>query len=340
VSDAGIGKPRNLVLTNSPNGAPAAEVPNIRRTTNTQVIAALRLGQFSVTDGPALRIVVDRNRNEQADDADFQMGSTVNRYPGEHIPVIVQWESTPEFGRVKEIQLYVGNKAETISDVSDGPDRVVDNDPTDATPRPYGKYKKRQNFKFVIPVDKKGLAMSGQVIYYLSAKHFLALTDDAGNAAQNGLYIRAFAKTVLRTETTAALQDCPKELLHDSCGGRTAYTNPIWVASKPTCDGIVSDPASLDKNSNGKPDICENQAVIDPCKPRLFSPVNGAVLTEVFFNTDTSTTVGPGASGILIGVPTDVLVTRKMERSCRVIKLGGGAAAPDLPQGGVFQPTQ
>ena len=324
VSDAGIGKPRNLVLTDSPNGPPTGEVPNIRRTTNTQVIRALKLGQFSVTDGPALRIVADRNRDERADDADFQMGSTVNRYPGEHIPIIVQWESTPEFGRVKEIQLYVGNKAETISDVSDGPDRFVDYDPTGATPSPYGKYKKRQNFKFIIPVNQRNFAMSGQVIYYLSAKHFLALTDTSSNAAENGLYVRAFAKTVLRKETTASLQDCPTEFLHDSCGGRSAYTNPIWVASKPTCDGATSDAASVDGNNNGTPDICENLAVADPCRARPFNPAQGTVLTEVFFNTDTSTTIGQGRSRRFPDTRPDPRAPDSIEKSCRVIKLGDG----------------
>ena len=50
---------------------------NVRPHTQEQVIRALRNGQFSVTDGPALRIVIDRNGNNQIDDDDIQIGGSL-----------------------------------------------------------------------------------------------------------------------------------------------------------------------------------------------------------------------------------------------------------------------
>ena len=327
VSDGGIGKPRNLVLTDAPNGNPIADVPNLRLTTNKQVIGALRSGRFSVTDGPALRIVIDRNRNEIAEDSDFQMGSVVNRYPGEHIPVIVEWKSTPEFGRVKEIQLYVGNKDETFSDANEGPDRIIDYDLSGNTPSIYGRYSKLSDFKFIIPIAKKDAAMAGRVIYYLSAKHFLR----SGNTASS-LYIRAFAKTVNRQESDPSLQDCKTEFLHDSCGGRQAYSNPIWVLAKPDCTGSQSDPLSIDSNGNAKADACEGVRVEDPCAARGSTLVRGSFLITVFRNTPPVLDSGRPFRFLSTDVST---LNPKLDRSCRVFPLGGGVL---VPTGGLSLP--
>jgi hypothetical protein len=261
-SDSGIGKPRNLVLVGNPSGLPYRSNPTIKRIQNTQVISALRAGKFSVTDGPALRIVIDKNRNGVADEQDFQMGSFVSRYPGEQIPVIIQWQSTPEFGRIKEVQLYVGNKNATFSDTDEGPDREYANDPSNATPRLYKGYRKVPNFKFVLPPSGKDFAMSGQVSYFLDPQHFMdgsgaqtsSETPTSGSSSLEMLYVRAFAKTVKRDEGGSQLQDCPVELIHDSCGDRQAFTNPIWIGLKNQC---AQDAFSIDANNNRMPDVCE-----------------------------------------------------------------------------------
>jgi hypothetical protein len=81
--------------------------------TQGQIIAALRDGRFSVTDGPALRIAIDQNGNNTIDAGDVQMGGIVHldtwRLSGSPpLTVLVEWLSTPEFGPVTKIDLYVG----------------------------------------------------------------------------------------------------------------------------------------------------------------------------------------------------------------------------------------
>lgn len=119
--DTAIGKPRNLVLVGSPIGPSTPEFPNVRRHTNGQVIQALSAGRFSITDGPALRIAIDRNRNGMIDDADFQMGGTFHHYPGDHVPLLIEWISTKEFGRMKKIDVYIGTPERTFAPSAPGP---------------------------------------------------------------------------------------------------------------------------------------------------------------------------------------------------------------------------
>jgi hypothetical protein len=122
VTDTAIGNPRNLVLMGvSAMGAPLPGVPGaVKPYTNRQVIDALKGGRFSVTDGPALRIAIDRNRNGLLDDADFQMGSTFNLFPGEQVPLLIEWLSTEEFGPIKKIDIYLGNKDSTLAPPNHG----------------------------------------------------------------------------------------------------------------------------------------------------------------------------------------------------------------------------
>src|SRR5262249_9729499 len=66
--DSAIGKPRNLTYVGSERlGGPNAVGQN-------QVIDHLKEGQFSITDGPALRMAIDVNGNGVIDDADVPMG--------------------------------------------------------------------------------------------------------------------------------------------------------------------------------------------------------------------------------------------------------------------------
>jgi hypothetical protein len=92
-------------------------VGTTRPHTQEQVIAALRAGRFSVTDGPALRIAIDQNGNNTIDAGDVQMGGIVHLHDTlplsgpTPLKVLVEWLSTPEFGPVTKIDLYVGTHA-------------------------------------------------------------------------------------------------------------------------------------------------------------------------------------------------------------------------------------
>lgn len=124
--DTAIGNPRNLVLVGTPEGIPLPGTQaEVRPFTNGQVIDALRAGRFSVTDGPAIQIAIDRNRNGSLDDDDFHMGTVFNLFPGEQIPLLIEWMSTPEFGRIKKIDIYLGTKDRTYAPEGHGPAHTV-----------------------------------------------------------------------------------------------------------------------------------------------------------------------------------------------------------------------
>jgi hypothetical protein len=88
----------------------------IRAHSQEQVVRALRNGRFSVTDGPAIRIAIDMNANHQIDDADLEMGDVYtyrkdlpsNAVHRDLVTVLVECISTPEFGPVTRLDLYVG----------------------------------------------------------------------------------------------------------------------------------------------------------------------------------------------------------------------------------------
>jgi hypothetical protein len=111
-TDSKIGSPRNLLYVGSER--PVSVMTGARWTTTigqTQVVDALRTGSFTVTDGPAIRIVIDRNNNGEIDDTDVPMGGSYD-WSGP-VPLIIQWKSTAEFGPINEINLYVGVQAST-----------------------------------------------------------------------------------------------------------------------------------------------------------------------------------------------------------------------------------
>lgn len=300
VGDTALGKPRNLVLAGAPMGTGTPSLPQAKRHTNRQVIEALRGGRFSVTDGPAVRIAIDKNRNGQIDETDFQMGATFNFYSEEHIPLLVEWFSTPEFGPVAQIDIYVGNKSGTFAPDDHGPDPI--NDPG-----------RQGNFGY--KVDPSGAlrvnlvdeslktedgTIAGKLVANLSpdtpfhglAKIFLHPKSFGLTEYDKALfYVRAFAKTttgIMGQERWHFL--CPKVgTAGNSCSDqRWAYSNPIWGRYRGTCPKnttltanipggkpgkttgtqvihvIVTDAESLDADNNRRPDICERE-IPDPC---------------------------------------------------------------------------
>lgn len=118
IVDTALGKPRNLVNVGNarPDSVQTEDSSFVPAIGQTQVVEALRRGDFSVTDGPALRIAIDRNGNGVIDDGDTPMGGVTNPIGGK-VNVIVEWRSSPEFGPVGEIDLYVG-AADPTTDIS------------------------------------------------------------------------------------------------------------------------------------------------------------------------------------------------------------------------------
>ena len=292
VTDTAIGNPRNLVSMARRQDLPPildtnALVPNVanaanpapggpRRHSNQQVIAALRAGNFSVTDGPALRIAIDRNRNGRIDPTDLAMGETFDFFPGEHIPLLVEWLTTPEFGPITQIDLYVGNQDATFA--SEGvrppgrgagyardPSNVLRIDLADVFGRP-------------LPGQPAQIGRRGVARVFLGPAQFgLARADGALS------YVRAVARTIDRSPADD-LDICPPQGTAGSrCGHRTAYSNPIWNRFRLTCPARRPFPnlgdllgttalgggagTIVDVDNDAVPDTCESN-VPDPCRPR------------------------------------------------------------------------
>lgn len=116
IVDTALGKPRNLVFVGPGRDESALDSAGVAhgQLGQEQVTDALASGQFSVTDGPALRVAIDVNGNGLIDDSDVPMGG-VSRLtnPNQLVPVIVEWKSTDEFGGVASVDLYVGAANQT-----------------------------------------------------------------------------------------------------------------------------------------------------------------------------------------------------------------------------------
>lgn len=119
VGDGAMGSPRNLVFAGPPQGRPIT----VGRDTGTpvgqkQIVDAFRDGNFIVTDGPIVRMAYDRNRNGKIDSGDIHMGGVVRSSPLTRsiYPLLAEWKSTPEFGRVKKIKLVLGVYSDEYSE--------------------------------------------------------------------------------------------------------------------------------------------------------------------------------------------------------------------------------
>lgn len=115
VTDTAMGKARNLVQVGLAEGTPISTSSGTARPiSQTQVVDGLRRGNFAMTDGPAVRVVVDGNRNGVIDAADTPMGGIHRQTSEGPFQVIVEWKSTPEFAPVETINLMLGVWAEEI----------------------------------------------------------------------------------------------------------------------------------------------------------------------------------------------------------------------------------
>ncbi|MEZ4334937.1 MAG: hypothetical protein R3F35_24530 [Myxococcota bacterium] len=117
VTGTAIGKPRNLVHVGPAEGAPLSNSHGTARpVSQRQVVEGLRSGNFAITDGPAVRLMIDVNENGVIDAPDLPMGSVYRQLYEKPLQVIVEWKSSPEFAPVAEIDLLVGVWAEELVD--------------------------------------------------------------------------------------------------------------------------------------------------------------------------------------------------------------------------------
>jgi hypothetical protein len=294
VGDTAIGQPRNLVSMSTSNGLPefvsTEPAPGPIRYTNQQVIESLRAGRFSVTDGPAIRIALDRNLNGKIDDGDTQMGGVLDFFPGDRIPLLVEWRSTPEFGPIAKVDVYVGNDRVTFAPRDHGAGI-----PGGVGQAGFGSYTQAPSSVLTVQLaDVYGvfnraplspdIAYHGTAAIYLGPGHFgLARAEGALS------YVRAFASTIL-TYRAADLGICPQGGTAGShCGSRYAFANPVWTRYVSTCPSPASSPSApsrtsrfnsalraasslqkvttfIDKNGNRMPDACEN-TLANACPP-------------------------------------------------------------------------
>jgi hypothetical protein len=250
VDDTAIGKPRNLVFGGEPRGPVVVTRPETHRFSNVDVINGLRSGKFMVTDGPAIRIAVDRNRSGIVDRGDYEMGSHFNLHPGEHVPVLVEWQSTLEFGRLSHIDLYVGTPEETIAPVEAGiPGRMngYSKDPAGV-------------LRINLANQAEDTRLRGTARVFLSPAAF-HLRGTTGRM----FYLRAYAET---TTAGDGRTDCPQEqpgmaLIPSDCGNGRAFSNPVWGIYQHNCNRSS---IALDADQDSVPDVCESN-LPDPCAP-------------------------------------------------------------------------
>jgi hypothetical protein len=275
VGDTAIGNPRNLVSMDDPSqraltARSEALRAGVRRYSNVAVIRSLQAGRFSVTDGPAVRIAIDRNLNNVIDAADTPMGGTFDFFPGDRIPVLIEWLTTPEFGPISRVDLYVGNQQVTFAPVGHGPEipRGVGRNPEVGSYRAdpsttlqvqladaYGR------FTAAAP-ELSNVNYHGLARVYLGPQQFqLAQADGALS------YVRAFARTIRPGEGGCV----PGSTAGSRCGNRFAFSNPIWSrfnASCPTARSSTRPPERgmgapsttfVDANANVVPDACEDR---------------------------------------------------------------------------------
>ena len=229
----------------------------------------MRDGLFSSTDGPALRILIDKNRNGVIDAGDVPMGGIVDLNGEATLPLLIEWKSTTEFGPLSDLQLYVG--VQSGGGIDDRWGRVY-------APKGHGP-------------QSEGIASSNVVSSYVSnGRSYAAMADNywidptglltvpipapglSGLAKVDlpiaafepseksktpaRLYVRAFAQTAQKNQS--ACWNNPIEVRKGACIRRYAFTNPVWAVPNPKgTKGCVLTPRSFDRDGDGIPDGCD-----------------------------------------------------------------------------------
>ncbi len=261
VTTAAIARPRNLVFV--PRSRPPHAVvddptqPAARAIDQSAVLEALRSGNFSTTNGPAVRIVVDENRNGVIDESDRPMGGTTHLYGDTRLPILVEWMSTPEFGAVEGIELTVG-----VLDVERGTGRVYRGGDGPVGERAYEgdtRYLGRDIWlhgELGVHFDETEDAASRMTGVQPFEIDLGRLRTDEYLSIADSVYVRAFVRTRRADPScTGFQQPCYRT---ERALRRFAYTNPVWLMHRDPAM-CTTDDAALDGDGDGIPDAC------DPC---------------------------------------------------------------------------
>ena len=95
LKDNAFGKARTLTYLPKKDG---------RSLTEKNLYEALRSGKTLLTDGP---VALFHFRHKGSD---YRFGDTIPFSPGESLELSIEWHSTPEFGAIREIKLYLGTE--------------------------------------------------------------------------------------------------------------------------------------------------------------------------------------------------------------------------------------
>jgi len=245
---------------------------DIRAHSHTQVLNALVAGAFAVTDGPALRIAIDRNNNGIIDDADTPMGGVIEMYGDKSLPIVVEWESTAEWGDVQQIELVIGahkNVGATYTALFAPPANGPRSSGTPSTAvtrtRPVGGGKTITERADGYTDDPTGgllrfnpLSKSGRRVIHIPIAA-LSLADDHSplGILPDRLFIRAFA----RSQQNDGHGHCTPDSKSGQCLFRYAFANPVWAISPsfPAHTCPTNKPRAIDSDGDGMPNGC------DPC---------------------------------------------------------------------------
>lgn len=250
-NDTAIGKPRNLTFVG----------PRPAQVSHGQVVSGLVSGQFSVTDGPIVRIAIDSNLNGVIDDGDVMMGGDYH-ISGRTAPLLVEWKSTAEFGNVEFIDLYVGVQAgdhkglvyassghagmggttcastTTTVDSAGRPYCVlVNNDDTPETVDNYRTQYVRDESGLLRIIPDRGMFGTVRVdldpTLYRLFKHAcepypVVIRDDNGEVIFSDLRYECTAESVQDPESLFVRAYAETESPGEA-GTRRAFSNPIWM---------------------------------------------------------------------------------------------------------------
>lgn len=228
--DTALGKPRNLSYVGDARLGASGGV------SQGQAVEALISGEFTVTDGPALRIAIDANHNGIIDPGDVPMGGSYAATDG-IVPVLVEWMSSAEFGAVERVDLYVGGQAGSNDGVvyapathgqAGGGTCEGGGAATDGTSRTYcpmsDGYVRDDTGKLTFSVPPASGLGGTKKIALTAADYTTFSSVDCGSGcrisepqAPSRLYVRAYAQT--------------NQLPLVALKKRYAYTNPIWITS-------------------------------------------------------------------------------------------------------------
>ena len=265
-NDTAIGKPRNLIDIGPHSGG----------FDQSKVIDALKEGRFSITDGPAIRIGIDTNGNNHIDAGEPQMGDWNFVIRGATVPVLVEWESTDEFGPVGGIDLYLGAQAGNLAGVTYAPQEhgmmaspcidsdvpITDGSGIERCPMKDGYIRDDTGqLHFDVPQDQ---GKSGWHRFELAPRDF-SVFDTVCTTKQVG--VRLDDGTMRYGEVTKChvdnVQD-PERLYVRAfvhTGGRGyglhhfAFSNPIWMVARPAASPpqVAIDSPACDAGTNRFP---------------------------------------------------------------------------------------